>query len=144
LAEAEVELGNLTRARELVNMIRNRAANPDGFVKTADGLPAANYVIKPYADADPAFSTAANARTTVRFESRLELGMEGHRFFDLARWGIADQVMNAYYAVEKAKRTYFNGVNFIKGKHEYYPIPLQEIVNSQKGGVPTLKQNPNY
>ncbi len=144
LAEAEVELGNLKRAQELVNMVRKRAANPDGFVKTADGKPAANYVIKEYAEGDPAFATPAAARATVRFETRLELGMEGHRYFDLVRWGIADQEMNAYYAVEKAKRTYFNGVSFIKGKHEYYPIPLQEIINSQIGGKATLKQNPNY
>jgi hypothetical protein len=30
------------------------------------------------------------------FERRLELAMEGHRFFDLVRWGIADQVLNPY------------------------------------------------
>jgi hypothetical protein len=113
-------------------------------VKFADGKNAANYVINEYVATDLAFSNTANARQAVRFETRLELGMEGHRYFDLVRWGIADQVLNAYYAVEKNKRTYFNGVTFIKGKHEYYPLPLQEIVNSQVGGKPTLKQNPNY
>ncbi len=144
LAEAEVELGNVARARDIVNQVRRRAANPDGFVKFADGKNAANYVINEYVATDLAFSNTANARQAVRFETRLELGMEGHRYFDLVRWGIADQVLNAYYAVEKNKRTYFNGVTFIKGKHEYYPLPLQEIVNSQVGGKPTLKQNPNY
>ncbi|GAB2785118.1 RagB/SusD family nutrient uptake outer membrane protein [Rhabdobacter roseus] len=144
LAECEVELGNLARARELVNQVRRRAANPDGFVKNANGSNAANYVISEYGAGDSAFSNAENARKAVRFETRIELGMEGHRFFDLVRWGLADQVLNAYYAVEKAKRTYFNGVAFTKGKHEYYPIPLQEIVNSQAAGKATLKQNPGY
>lgn len=141
LAECEVEVGDLEKAREYVNMIRNRAANPEGFVVGSDGKPAANYVVKPYTETWKDKTTARNA---VRFETRIEIAMEGHRYFDLVRWGIADQVLNAYYAKEKIKRAYFNGVSFIKGKHEYYPIPLQEILNSKKDGKETLKQNPGY
>jgi hypothetical protein len=70
--------------------------------------------------------------------------MEGHRFFDLVRWGIAGETLNAYIAKEKSKRTYMATAEFIEGKHEYYPIPLQEILNSQVNGEPTLTQNPNY
>ncbi|MFD1140507.1 RagB/SusD family nutrient uptake outer membrane protein [Larkinella insperata] len=141
LAEAEVEGGSLEKAREYVNQIRRRAANPDGFVKTPDGKPAANYVISEYT---APWTDQAVARKAVQFEERLEFGMEGHRRFDLVRWGIADQVLNAYYVDEAKKRPYLNGVKFIKGKHEYFPIPLQEILNSQKNGTPTLVQNPGY
>ena len=144
LAECEVEVGTLARARELVNLVRKRASNSDGFVKNADGTPSAKYVISEYPTASTAFADKTAARKAVQFETRLELGMEGHRFFDLVRWGIADVTMNTYYLKEKTKRTYFNGVNFIKGKHEYYPIPVQEILNSQVSGQATLKQNAGY
>jgi hypothetical protein len=141
LAEAEAELGNLERARELVNQIRRRAANPDGFVRTASGAPAANYRVGTY---DSPWTSKEFAINAVRFETRLELAMEGHRFFDLVRWGIAASTLNAYYAVEGTKRAYLRGVQFTANKHEYFPIPLQEIVNSQLKGQPTLKQNPGY
>ncbi|WP_128544483.1 RagB/SusD family nutrient uptake outer membrane protein [Larkinella soli] len=141
LAEIEAEIGDLEKARGYVNQIRRRAANPDGFVKTADGKPAANYVIREYATP---WTDRALARKAVQFEQRLEFAMEGHRRFDLVRWGIADQVLNAYYAAEAKKRAYLTGVTFVKGKHEYFPIPLQEILNSQKNGKPTLTQNPGY
>jgi hypothetical protein len=69
--------------------------------------------------------------------------MEGHRFFDLVRWGIAKDVLNAYVAKEKLKRTYKSEAVF-SDFNIYYPIPLQEIVNSSKNGQPTLTQNPGY
>jgi starch-binding outer membrane protein, SusD/RagB family len=143
LAECEVELanGDLEKARGYVNQIRKRAANADGFVKLASGANAANYNIKEYATA---WTDRAVARKAVRFEQRLEFAMEGHRFFDLVRWGIADVVLNEYVAAEKTKRTYLNGATFRKGKHEYYPIPAQEILNSKLDGKPTLTQNPGY
>lgn len=141
LAEIEVEIGDLEKARAYVNQIRKRAANPDGWVKNTDGTPAANYLIKEYTTA---WADRATARKAVQFEQRLEFAMEGHRRFDLVRWGVADLVLNDYYAAEAKKRSYLNGVKFIKGKHEYFPIPLQEILNSQKNGQATLKQNPGY
>ncbi|MBC7922897.1 MAG: RagB/SusD family nutrient uptake outer membrane protein [Ferruginibacter sp.] len=141
LAEIEVELGNPEAARGYVNQIRRRAANADGFVKKADGTPAASYVIREYT---AAWTDQALARRAVQFEQRLEFGMEGHRRFDLVRWGIAAPTLNAYYAAEATKRSYLRGVQFVPGKHEYFPIPLQEILNSQVGGKTTLTQNPGY
>ena len=141
LAEVEVEIGSLEKAREYVNIIRARAANPAGFIKLPNGNNAGNYVIGLY---NTPWTDKETARKAVRFEHRLEFAMEGHRFFDLVRWGIADVVLNEYVRVEQTKRTYLNGVKFVKGKHEYYPIPNQEILNSKKDNVATLKQNPGY
>jgi hypothetical protein len=140
-AECEVEIGSLEKAREYVNMVRARAANPEGFVKNADGSDAANYVIEQY---EAPFPDKDFARKAVRFEHRLEFGMEGTRLFELVRWGIAPEVLNAYVAKEKLKRTYLEGAVFQEGKHEYYPIPEVEIVNSSIGGKAVLVQNPNY
>ena len=161
LAECEVELGGLEKARALVNQIRTRAANPAGFVQkiipgdvktNRDGftlvndaagkpVPAGNYIIKNYT---APWTDAATARKAVRFETRLEFAMEGHRFFDLQRWGISADVLNKYTAVEGNKRTYLKGVTFTKGKNEFYPIPQEAIDRSALNGVPTLVQDPAY
>ncbi|WP_080240554.1 RagB/SusD family nutrient uptake outer membrane protein [Spirosoma rigui] len=141
LAEIETEIGDLDKARSYVNQIRKRAANPDGFVKNPDGKPAANYTISEYSSP---WGTKEEARKAVQFEQRLEFAMEGHRRFDLVRWGIAAPTLNAYYAVEGKKRSYLNGVQFVEKKHEYFPIPIQEILNSKKGATITLTQNPGY
>ncbi|MHA6246923.1 RagB/SusD family nutrient uptake outer membrane protein [Pontibacter sp. CAU 1760] len=140
-AEVAVAENDFERARELVNMLRTRAANPAGFVKMPDGTPAANYVIDTY---KVPFTSKEQALKAVQFETRLEFGMEGHRFFDLVRWGIADQVLNAYVAKEQQKRIYLSGSSFKKGVNEYFPIPQQEIINSTVGGENTLTQNPGY
>ena len=72
------------------------------------------------------------ARKALRRERRLELAMEGHRFFDLVRWGIAAEYVNEYLNSEKQRRDHLKDANFKKGQHEYLPIPQIQI-NSWNG-----------
>lgn len=139
-AECEVEIGSLEKAREYVNLIRARAANPASWVKRADGSNAANYVIGLY---NTPWTDKAAARTAVRFERKLELSGEGHRFYDLVRWGVAAETINAYLAYEATKLagTLGGGAKFTANKHEYLPIPQGQI---DIVGADVLKQNPGY
>ena len=70
--------------------------------------------------------------------------MEGHRFFDLVRWGIAGDVINAYIDSEKSFRPLKQNGHFTPGKNEYFPIPQNEIDNMNADGTVRLKQNPGY
>lgn len=138
-AEAEVEVGSLTKALEYVNMVRKRAANPAGFV-LKNNAPAAKYVISEYTAA--AFASKEAARTAVRFERKLELSGEGHRFFDLLRWGVAEASMNAYLSYEGQKLPVALGsAKFTPNQDEYLPIPQAQI---DLQGKDVLKQNPGY
>ncbi|GGH38301.1 RagB/SusD family nutrient uptake outer membrane protein [Dyadobacter endophyticus] len=136
-AEAEVEAGTLEKAREYVNMVRTRAANPDGFVKKG-GAPAAQYVIGTY---KTAWTDKEAARTAVRFERKLELNLEGHRFYDLVRWGVADKELNAYLTYESKKLTGALGNAKFATKYELLPIPQGQI---DLQGADVLKQNPGF
>lgn len=124
LAECEIETGNIDEAKDLINQVRQRAANPAGFVTEADGTtPAANYVISTYTS----FDDALQAMAALRMERKLELGMEGHRFFDLNRWGITQSEITRILEYERALRPamYFNAT-FGAGD-ELYPIPQRQI-----------------
>lgn len=139
-AEAEIEVGSLTLAQTYINRVRARAAASPVMNGAS---PAATYLVTEYTTP---FASKDAARKAVRFERKIELGMEGHRFFDLVRWGIADVVLNTeYFAKEKVRRVEaLGGSTFVKGKHEYLPIPEFAITRSIKEGTATLKQNPGY
>jgi hypothetical protein len=143
-AEAEIESpsGSLEQARTYVNMVRARAANPAFWVKEYDDpdQDAANYEITEYTVTD--FGDKAKATEIVRFERKLELSGEGHRFFDLVRWGIAEEYLNAYLNYEgKILVTKFGGAKFTPNKYEYLPIPQVQI---DIQGTDILTQNPGY
>lgn len=147
LAECEVEAGSLETARQLVNVVRARAANPAGFVMNG-AVPAANYMVGLYTTP---WTNQATARKAVHFERKIELGMEGHRFFDLVRWGEAKATLDAYFRYVSGtsnpainnKRLYLatpTVAQFTNGKSEYFPIPQRQI-DLASG---TLTQNPGY
>ncbi|MEP7320397.1 MAG: RagB/SusD family nutrient uptake outer membrane protein [Saprospiraceae bacterium] len=141
-AEVEIESGDLNKAREYVNQVRRRAADPSTWLKKSDGTVAANYKIGEYTNP---WNDKTYARKVLRYERMLELGMEGHRFFDLVRWGIADTEINAYLQKEKMTRTYLNDAIFKKGINEIFPIPQRQIdLSAGADGTRKMIQNPGY
>lgn len=117
-AEALIELDRYDEALPIINRIRARAANSTGMLNNF-GV----YNIGLYS----AFADKDEARRALRWERRLELGQEGHRFFDLVRWGIAKETIDEYLQVERVRKPYLDEANFVKGRDEYLPIPQQQI-----------------
>lgn len=180
LAEDEVETNDLAGATAIVNQIRTRAAQmvqgcglpadakalaaelaaypTCGTDKTIQAMavpmggpgtkvmPWATYKIGLY----PTFADQATGRAAVRAERRLELAMEGQRFFDLRRWGIADVTINGYIngvggGSEKARLQQFTGAEaYVKPKYDEYPIPDQQIQLSKSAGKSNLTQNTGW
>lgn len=96
LMEAEALGGTGARAQALLDKVRARVGLPSVPVTLA----------------------------AIKAERRLELAGEGHRFFDLVRWGDAASKLSSR--------------GFVTGKHEIFPIPAGELLNTK------LVQNPNY
>lgn len=121
--EAEDNATNRSFAVAQLNEIRNRA----GITGT---LNAANF-------------TQATLRERIRKERRVELCFEEHRFFDVRRWNIADDVLSRpavgikkingnYVRVALETRIYNSRMNFM-------PLPLAEVNN-----CPLIYQNKGY
>jgi hypothetical protein len=157
LAEADVEQGNLAEALTIVNQIRARAgvtAQGPGTSASDIAVPIndpritwAVYRIGQYSS----FPTQQYARDAVRAERRLELAMEGQRFFDLRRYGNADAAaaINGYIngeggGAEKTRRIYKGLAETFTAKHQYFPIPDLQLQLSQVNGTSILKQNPGW
>lgn len=141
-AEAYNELGDSPKAWELINSVRARAGAP--AVEDAAGYKANYKAPKVYdlpyiADGDE----AGKLRTALYWERGFELALEGQRKFDLIRWGILGDALSLFCEKtdSRVKANYVAGNNFVKGKHELLPIPLDELqVNPHFKG----KNNPGY
>jgi hypothetical protein len=116
-AEAALGAGDEAIARTYINMVRTRV----GLTEIAQ---------------------ADNA--ALRHERRVELAMEGHRWFDLVRWeGVAGNGLKAHMDAYKATETQeaqSHIQEFVAGKHEIFPIPQEEI---QLNPTP-MAQNQGY
>jgi len=108
-AEALNELGRAAEAQVPLERVRARArAQADDPATT---LPMVT------------LTDVSAMRDAIRHERQVELGFELHRYFDLVRWGIADDLIPFFQA----------------GKHEVFPLPQTEIDLN-----PALSQNPGY
>ncbi|MDD3322085.1 MAG: RagB/SusD family nutrient uptake outer membrane protein [Paludibacter sp.] len=122
-AEASVETNDLVGAKKALEEVRLRARGGQAI------LPEFPYGT--YAD------NQDDLRKAIRHERRVELAMEGHRWFDICRWGVAKETMDAYKATETAEAQAEMSL-FVAGQHELFPIPSQEIELNPMG------QNPLY
>ncbi len=131
-AEAALESGkDLAGAKWALEEVRKRARNCSA--DPANTLPA----FPGYGYAD----TTDGLRQAIRHERRVELGMEGHRWFDLVRWGIAYEVLDkdqGSYGKNESAEARAEMANFIKGKNELFPIPAEEI------NLNPMEQNAGY
>ena len=170
-AEAEIEAGSPDIALADVNLVRARAANPQGWVYKGStyspgtstypitSTPADKYVVAQYPAG--AFSDLNYARKAIHFERKLELAMEGMRFFDLQRWDGASKSLpngagsgngsmaaeiNSFFSYDVNINSQLSGAKFIAGKNEYYPIPQAQIDLSKSlgNGTGNLVQNKGY
>lgn len=125
-AEACCESGDLPSAKTALKEVRDRA-----------GLSQFPYTAVIQGQTVTFNDNQEDLRKAIRHERRVELAMEGHRWFDLTRWGIAKEAMDTYMAgeTEEAKELYGT---FQKGKHELFPIPSKEI------DLSGIEQNPNW
>ena len=125
-AEVCCELGDLAAAKAALNQVRARVGlQAFPYSATIQGMTVT------FAD------NQTDLRQAIRHERRVELAMEAHRWFDLCRWGIAKETIDAHMATETAECKAEFG-NFQKGKNELFPIPSQEI------DLSGVAQNPGY
>lgn len=108
-AEVLNENNKQNEALVLLNRVRARARAGDNAI-----LP------------DITTTDQTELRNVILKERRVELALEGHRFWDLVRTNTASSVLGP--------------LGFQTGKHELLPIPQSEIDLSQG----TLEQNPNW
>ena len=130
-AEAAAETGDLSTALGWLNQVRQRA------IDSAEVDPETNYEIALY----PSFANQAEAIQAIRFERRLEMSMEGHRLFDLRRWGNAMEVMNEYFPNEaRTILSFADEAPVYEARHNLMPISLQVIDES----LGSITQNPGF
>lgn len=139
-AEALIEVGRITEALPLINQIRTRAKNSTSQLKYSNGVNVANYNMDIYKPGENIVWNKDNAIAALRWERRLEFALEGYRFFDLVRWGVAAETINEYFVTEKTRVPHLSSANFTKGRDEYLPIPEAQIQRSNR----LYKQNSGW
>lgn len=142
-AECLANDGDLSGAMNMVNQIRTRAALPVNIIMK-NGTPAANYKISNYPASHAAFTNKDMCIKAVRMERKLELAMEGLRWFDLTRWGgqYMNQELSAYVNFEKQFLAKFATASILPATKTTFPLPEGQIqtMGNDESGKPYLEQ----
>ena len=129
-AEAAVHQSDPVTATTMLNNVRSRV-----------GMPAyGSYQVQSDWEM-PADGDGSDLLRAICHERRVELAMEGHRWFDLCRWGIVYDVMDkdkGSYGSHESAEARAEMASFIEGKNELFPIPAEEI------NLNPMEQNPGY
>ncbi len=139
-AEILIKLGRAMDALPIINQIRERAANSTERLKWEDGSFWLNYNCGQYLPGINCTWDEDFAWKALVWEARLEMAMEGRRFYDLVRWGEIKDVMNSYLEKEGTRYGWLKIGRFNSGRDEYRPIPQIQIDRAK--GV--YIQNPGY
>lgn len=126
-AEALIQLNRFNEALPIINAVRQRAMVSTTKLKYSDGTYFSNYKMDVYKPGVNCNWTKDFAWQALVWERRLEFAMEGSRFFDLVRWGIAAEYLNKYFQEESSRRVYLKDAHFKKNRDEYLPIPLAQL-----------------
>lgn len=144
-AEAYCETGeDLPMAWTLLNSVRTRSGAPAITTNNYSELLKAPkvYDLPFIADADE----QGRFRTALYWERAFELAFEGQRKFDLIRWGVLKDALQLFGSKSELNQKegtipYPAYRNFVSGKHELFPIPLNEMQSNPKLEG---KNNPQY
>jgi hypothetical protein len=142
-AECLANSNKLSEAMGMVNQIRARAANPVNIIEL-NGQPAANYKISTYPETHLAFSDKETCIKAIRMERKLELAMEGQRWFDLSRWGgtYMSKELGDYVNFEKNFLAKFATASTLSPAKTMFPLPQGQIetMGNDEDGKPYLVQ----
>ncbi|MFN8210254.1 MAG: RagB/SusD family nutrient uptake outer membrane protein [Bacteroidales bacterium] len=130
IAECQAKTGANQAALDNINKVRARAAHQAGWITMSDGSFAADYDIALY----PTYGTApvatnADVLKALYMERKLELGQEGHRYFDLNRWGTTVTELSRLLGYEKTNPWggSLYGSASVGAEDVTYPIPQRQI-----------------
>ena len=136
-AEALVELGRLDEAKTYLDKIRERA-----------GIPGVDDAWNNYSNKPGYQNTKEGMREIVRQERMNELYLEGHKFFDIRRWKIAEQHLGIpdrglNTLAETVEDFYPVDLDLRRGFHKgQYLMPIDQ--NEINKAAPRVVQNPYY
>lgn len=143
-AEALADAGQLSEAMAQVNDVRRRAALDVNIIKLENGQAAANYKVAEYPTSHAAFTSKDVCIKAIRMERKLELAMEGERWFDLVRWGgdVMSSELSAYINYEKQYIPKFAAASVLPAAKTMLPVPDDQVLTmgNDENGKPYLVQ----